>query len=68
MEGRRVKAPARLAVVVRSFLGSRLERELLTQAFALASRGPSTLRGEAQEEEPRPSSAGTHLPLRRKGA
>lgn len=35
MEGRRERVPAVLARVVRSFAGSRLERELLAQAFAL---------------------------------
>ena len=35
MEGSRVCVPAVLARVVRSFAGSRLERELLAQAFAL---------------------------------
>lgn len=39
MEGTQVKASARLAVVVRNFLGSRLERELLARAFALAVGG-----------------------------
>ena len=53
MEGTRMKAPARLAVVVRSFLGSRLERELLTQAFTLASRGPAAIGGEARESQAR---------------
>lgn len=35
MEGSRVRVPAVLARVVRSFAGSRVERELLAQAFAL---------------------------------
>jgi hypothetical protein len=68
MEGTRLKTPARLAVVVRSFLGSRLEGELLAQAFALASQGPATIGGEAQQDEPRESIAAALLPLRRKGA
>jgi hypothetical protein len=36
MEGRPSSVPASLASIVRSFLGSRLERELLARAFALA--------------------------------
>lgn len=48
MEVRQVHAPALLAAVVRNFLGSRLERELLAQAFALAWREPVTMEGERE--------------------
>jgi hypothetical protein len=40
MEGTSVRVPAVLARVVRSFAGSRLERELLAQAFALIGPVP----------------------------
>jgi hypothetical protein len=68
MEGTRMKVPAQLAAVVRSFLASRLERELLAQAFELASRGPATIGRQAQQEEPRELLAGHHPSVRRKGA
>ena len=68
MEGTRVKMPAQLAVIVRSFLATRLERELLAQAFELASRGPATMGREAQPPESHAPLAGDSLSLRRKGA
>jgi len=68
MEGTRVKTPARLAVVVRSFLGSRLERELLTQVFGLAARGPAAIGAKAPSETVSQRSVATRSPVRRKGA
>lgn len=64
MEGTKMQAPARLACVVRDFLGSRLERELLGHAFALAWREPV-----ATEREPDCSAAtGLDRAPQRKGA
>lgn len=48
MDGTKVQAPALLAAVVRNFLGSRLEGELLAQAFGLAWREPLTLESERE--------------------
>lgn len=64
MEGRQVKVSARLAIVVRSFLGSRLERELLARAFALAAGG-APARGDAALAE---GSAAVPPAVSRKGA
>ena len=50
MEGSRVRLPAVLARVVRSFAGSRVERELLAQAFTLVR--PVTRAGELIRQVP----------------
>ena len=64
MEDRRVKASARLAVVVRNFMGSRVERELLARAFVLAAGGAAPRAHAALTE----SSAAVSPAVLRKGA
>jgi hypothetical protein len=64
MDGKPVQAPALLAGVVRNFLGSRLERELLAQAFALAWGEPVTM----EDERERGAAANLDRAAQRKGA
>ena len=64
MDGKQVQTPALLAAVVRNFLGSRLERELLSQAFDLAWREPVAKQGEPD----RGAVVGLDRSAQRKGA
>jgi hypothetical protein len=67
MEGRPSSVPASLACVVRSFLGSRLERELLARAFALAC-GESTAVNDGNHPEGDLARDVGRLAVHRKGA
>ena len=67
MEGRQLRVPASLACVVRSFLGSRLERELLARAFALACGEGNTAEGGDHGEDDL-ARGRARLTVQRKGA
>ena len=67
MDGRPLRVPASLASVVRTFLGSRLERELLARAFALACSESTSVEDEDRREDDL-ARGGASLAVSRKGA
>jgi hypothetical protein len=67
MEGRQLRVPASVACVVRTFLGSRLERELLARAFALAC-GESTEGDGGDRRDDDLARGRSRLAVLRKGA